>query len=413
MLERIIARFPEGWRELAEVLLAPIAWIPRAQQVLMGFFFESSPVWAYAAKFIVLFLPVLLVIVGIWCTQLAIYTLPFRSNRGHFVSLVLLSWWDAARTVWMYWMGMVRLVGVMAGWVIALATMAVRLVVGLIKEVAMAPFAMGGSLTQTYFQPGVPWVAFVMLVFWCVLEAAIFTYTLLPTVTEVLADLVGGGEAARYTAPVLYMFLLMLIMGSFACVQAMVDAVSKREMKFVVQIVLVEVFVMLFEVLFLYRELVDAVTPWMVEATGTRVGPLVTLAMAAFGWVGIRGMTWFLFGQYGTPPLLAFISRQPIVSEDGSPVRAAMAARPAESPWRKAIDEFKREIGWLHERSEEVLEYLALPVLHLLAAALNFCMILLLARPAFHLPFKALREVTEARDALTALHLLPRKQTSP
>jgi hypothetical protein len=78
-----------------------------------------------------------------------------------------------------------------------------------------------------------------------------------------------------------------------------------------------------------------------------------------------------------------------------------------------AIDDFKREIGWLHERSEEVLEYLALPVLHLLAAALNFTMILLLARPAFHLPFRALREVTDARDALTALHLAPRKQATP
>jgi hypothetical protein len=412
MLEQIIARLPEGWRELAELGLAPIAWIPRAQQVLIGFFFEPSSAWAYTGKFALLFMPVLLVIVGVWCTQLAIYTLPFRSNRGHFVSLVLLSWWDAARTVWMFWVGMVRFVGVMVGWVIALAHMLLRLVIGLVKEVAMAPFTMGGALTQNYFQPGVPWVAFVMLVFWCVLEAAIFTYTLSPTVNEVLADLVGTAETGRYVAPVLYLFLLMLIMGSFACVQALADAARKREIKFLVQIILVEVFVMMFEVLFLYRELVDAVTPWLVEAMGARVGPFFTLALAAFGWVGIRGMTWFLFGQYGTPPLLAFISRQPIESE-GSPRLARAAAPAAASPWRMAIEDFKREIGWLHERSEEVLEYLALPVLHLIAAALNFAMILLLARPAFHLPFRGLREVTEARDALTALHLAPRKQATP
>jgi hypothetical protein len=411
MLEQTIARLPEGLRELAELLMAPIAWVPRAQQLLLGFFFEPSSVWANVGKFALLFMPVLLIVVGIWCTQLAVYTLPFRSNRGHFVSLVLLSWWDAARTIWMFWIGMVRFVWVIAGWIIALVQMAIRMVVGLVKEVAMAPFSMGGSLTSTYFQPGVPWIAFIMLMFWCMLEAAIFTYTLLPTVNEVLADLVGGGESARYTAPVLYMFLLMLIMGSFACVQALTEAAKKREMKFLVQIVLVEVFVMMFEVLFLYRELVDAVTPWMVEATGTRVGPFVTLTMAAFGWVGIRGMTWFLFGQYGTPPLLAFISREPIAAGEGRRMPPPATAA-ATSPWRVAIEDFKREIGWLHERSEEVLEYLALPVLHLLAAALNFAMILLLARPAFNLPFRALREVTEARDALTALHLLPRKQAS-
>ena len=36
-----------------------------------------------------------------------------------------------------------------------------------------------------------PWIAFVMLIFWCVLEAAIFSYTLMPTVTELLADVPG------------------------------------------------------------------------------------------------------------------------------------------------------------------------------------------------------------------------------
>jgi hypothetical protein len=415
MLEQIIGRFPEGWREMAHFLLAPISWVPRAQEELLGFFLASSSGWVRVGLFASLFMPVLLLIVGMWCTQLAVYTLPFRSNRGHFVSLVLLSWWDAARTVWMFWVGMVRFAWVIAGWLIALVHMALRLVVGLVKEVVMAPFSVGGMMTRSYFQPGVPWIAFIMLLFWCALEAAIFTYTLLPTVNEVLADLVGSGEAGRYTAPVLYMFLLMLIMGSFACVQALTDAAKKREMKFLVQIVLVEIFVMMFEVLFLYRELVDAVTPWLVEAMGSRVGPFFTLAIASFGWVGIRGMTWFLFGQYGTPPLLGFISRQPMVAgDDDAPqfARAAPAAAGA-SPWRMAIDDFKQEIGWLHERSEQVLEYLALPVLHLLAAALNFTMILLLARPAFHLPFRALREVTDARDALTALHLAPRKQATP
>jgi hypothetical protein len=348
---------------------------------------------------------VLLLIVGMWCTQLAVYTLPFRSNRGHFVSLVLLSWWDAARTIWMFWIGMVRFVWVIAGWIIALVQMAIRMVVGLVKEVAMAPFSMGGSLTSTYFQPGVPWIAFLMLMFWCVLEAAIFTYTLLPTVTEVLADLVGGGEAARYTAPVLYMFLLMLIMGSFACVQAMVEAVSKREIKFMVQIILVEVFVMLFEVLFLYRELVDAVTPWMVEATGTRVGPLVTLVMAAFGWVGIRGMTWFLFGQYGTPPLLAFISRKPMVDEG----RPRPTNGTAEPPWwRQPVAELKQEIEWLHAKGEELVDYLVLPVLQIAAAALNFGMVLVASRQVFSLPFKNGSEVTQTWEILQNLHLHPR-----
>jgi hypothetical protein len=52
-------------------------------------------------------------------------------------------------------------------------------------------------------------------------------------------------------------------------------------------------------------------------------------------------------------------------------------------------------------------------VLNLLAAMLNFAMILLLARSAFNLPFRGLKEVTETRDALAAMHLAPRKEVHP
>jgi len=200
-------------------------------------------------------------------------------------------------------------------------------------------------------------------------------------------------------------------MGSFACVQALTDAVKKREFKFLVQIVLVELFVMIFEVMFLYRELVDAITPWIAQQTGDKFRPgiVFTLSLATFGWVGVRGMTWFLFGRYGTPPLLAFISRQPMETQDARGVVMPQAAAPA-AWWRAPLEDFKREIGWLHERGDQLLEYLALPVLHLIAAALNFGMVLLTGRPLFSLPFRGLKEALETREVLAGLQLQPRKQ---
>ncbi len=410
MIEEMIGRLPEAWRGLAEVLAAPIAWVPGLQRALIDFFLHSPSGWAAAAKYVFLLFPVMLMVAAIWCTQLAIYTLPFRSGRGRFVSMMLLAWWDAARVVWMYWIGLVRLAGVIVGWGLGLGQLAVRLVTGLLRQVVSAPFTMTSAMTRSYFQPGVPWIAFVMLLFWCVLEAAVFTYTLQPTISEVLADIVGSDDVPRLTVPVLYLLLLMLIMGSFACVQAFVEAVRAREFKFVVQIVLVEVFVMFFEVMFLYRELIDSLTPWIAQETGVRMGLASTLALATFGWLGIRGMTWFLFARYGTPPLLAFIARQPIAGSEAAGPVAAVAGPGAW--WRAPLEEFKREITWLHDKSDEVLEYFALPVLHLLAAALNFATILIVARPVFSLPFRALKEVTETRDLLTVMHLTPRKQAS-
>ena len=37
-------------------------------------------------------------------------------------------------------------------------------------------------------------------------------------------------------------------------------------------------------------------------------------------------------------------------------------------------------------------------------------MVLATARPVFNLPFKSLKEMMEAREALTAMHLQPRRQ---
>ena len=303
--------------------------------------------------------------------------------------------------MWLYWVGMVRVVAVALGWVLGLSRLLARLIVGFVRDIVGIPFAMSGMLMRGYLQPGVPWLAFVMLLFWCVLEAAVFTYTLEPRVAMLVADLTGA-DGARFTMPVLYLLVLTLIVASFACVQALVDAVRTRDSKFLAQILGIEIFSMFFEVMFLYRGVVEVTMPWIARDNTT------TLATAAFGWFGVRGLTWFLFGQYGTPPLLALIARQPLTDAD-SPRSSAVRPEPF---WRRAMDDFRRDLDWLHVKGDEMLEILALPVVHLLGAALNFAMILTTSRPVFNLPFRSLKEVTEARDLETAIQLEPRKQVS-
>src|SRR5213594_4570812 len=405
----LIHRIPEPWRQLTDVLIAPLAWIPKMQHTLWDFFFAPGPWWLVTGKYIFLVFPALLAVAAVWCTQLSLYTLPFRSGRVQFIPTMMLTWWDAARAVWIYWVGMFRFVGVALGWAVTFSTFVMKLLLEIFRQVVLMPFTMTGRMTQTYFRPGVPWVAFVMLVFWCALEAAIFSYTLMPTVTELLTDLVGGESTAHYTTPILYCFLLLLVMGSFACVQSLMDALKKKDFKSIIQMVIVELFVMFFEVMFLYRELIDALTPWISQQTGMKMGLTVTLSLSAFGWIGIRGMTWFLFGQYGTPPMLAFISRQPI-GEEGDPHLAN--AKPAAAWWRQPVEELKKEIDWLHAKSEEILDYLVLPVLQIAAAALNFGMVLVASRQVFSLPFKEGKEITQTWDILQTLHMQPRKQAT-
>jgi hypothetical protein len=395
---------PERWQDLIELLLAPIAWVPRLQEALIAFFTNPAEPWVAAAKYVFLLFPALLGVAAVWVTLLSLYTLPFRARRVRFVGMMLLAWWDAARAVTVFWVGVLRVAGLAVGWVVSLAALVVRLTVESIHRLATTPILLTAQAAHRYVAPGMPWVALLTLIGWCVLEAAVFTYTMLPAVGATLSDLSGGAEASRFTIGVLYAFLLLLVLGSFACLQTLADAVRKRELTFVFQMVVVEALVMFFEVAFLYRQLVGALTPW----TGVPLKPAATLTVAALGWLATRAMTWFLFARYGTEPLLAVIARRPLVPT-GMPEPAPYAVRPM-AWWRGAQDDFRRELDWLHAKGEQLVEYVTLPVLQLVAAALNFGTMLVASRLVFHLPFRTMKEVTDTREMLATFQLTPRKQ---
>jgi hypothetical protein len=399
-MQEIITAFPEQWHQVIGLLLSPITWIPRTHDVLMDFFLRSPSVWIAAAKYLLLLFPAVLGLTAIWCTQLSIYTLPFRTARLQFVSALLLTWWDAARAVWLYWMGLIRLVAALIGWLVLLAGFVVRTLTQGVRHLAMMPFMMS-RMAERYFQPGVPWIAFVALLLWAVLEAIVLTHVLFPPITEILTDLAETQAAARFVGPTLFAFVFAFILGSFACAQALADAVRARQLRFLGQMIGIVIVVAFFQVMFLYREMVVTFTPWFAEY------PAMTVVAATGSWLGVRALTWFLFGQYGTAPLLAFISRRPLTTPDARAYAASEAA--AIAWWQPPLRDLKNEVEWLHAKSDRLLEYLALPVLHVLAAAVNFGMVLIASRPVFQLPFKHLEEIPETRTILTGLHLHPRK----
>jgi hypothetical protein len=158
--------------------------------------------------------------------------------------------------------------------------------------------------------------------------------------------------------------------------------------------VIVESAVMFFEVMFLYRELIDAITPWIAQQSGgtVQLGMGATIALASFGWMGVRGMSWFLFGRFGTPALIAILSRQNM--EKGN----APSVKRQEAPelWRAPIEALKAETKWFHEEARRMSELFALPVLQLFAAALNFAVVTVQSRPMFQLPFKSIDDILHA-----------------
>jgi hypothetical protein len=392
MLEAIQSYLPAEWQRTVEFVGAPLWWIPGWQGFMLGNVLNGVTTAEIVAKVVFLLPPVLVLVVGVWATMGALYTLPFRATRIRFVTTLAYTWWDVGRSMWFFWVGVIRVLLLLVGWVWGLLRLAARIVVSTLKATIESPFVVLDWTSRRYFQPGVPWIAFLLILGWSALEGTIFTYTLLPTISEVLSNITGFDPSVAVVTPILWLLLFLLIAGSFACIEGLARAVRTRQWGQIGQMLFVEFFVMFFEVVFLYRELIDAITPWVAQQTGGQIqlGLTSTLLLAGFGWVGIRGMTWFLFGRYGTPALLSILSRETI----SQPESAMPAQVPAQANvLGEAVDALKKEIDWFKDEGRHVAELLSLPILQLLAVALNFPIVVVRGDPMFRLPFRSLDEV--------------------
>src|SRR5204862_5521100 len=176
-------------QQLVQWVVSGVAWIVPFQSNVFATVLRGQTFWELAGSSVLLMLPAAVFVAGIWGTMVSLYTIPFRLGRSvTLLQSVALAWWDALRMVWFYWAGLVRFLIVLVGWVWGLIKLSGRLIVGTVKGAITSPLAV---LDATSRRPGVPWPAFFMLVFWSMIEATIFTFTLKPTMSELLADLTG------------------------------------------------------------------------------------------------------------------------------------------------------------------------------------------------------------------------------
>ena len=371
-------------------VMAGLAWIVPFQSRIFGFVLQGESFWSLAGMSVLLLLPAAVFIAGIWGTMVSLYTIPFRLGRSvTLLQSVALSWWDALRMVWFYWAGLVKFLIVLVGWVWGLLKLSVQLIIGTLKSAITSPLAM---LDATSRRPGVPWPAFFMLVFWSMIEATIFTFTLKPTASELLGELTGYEVNGFAFVVLLWLFLWVLVAGSFACIQVLNEAIKSKKYGQIISMVAIEIAVAMFEVLFLYRELVDAMTPWLAQQ-GVQLTALETIGLAFFAWVGVRGMTWFLFGRFGAPAMIGLLGRQAFAVQGG----AGQGPAPQMADyWKGPIAALKAEREWFRKEARDVFELASLPVLQVVAAGLNFLFVVFTGRGHFTLPFKSIDEVMAA-----------------
>ena len=370
----------------------------------------GDPPWLLVGKRLFLLLPLAAVAFGYWTTVISVPTILVRARRSTFIGLVLVTWWDLARATFTFWGGALRFVMQLAVSLLGLAQVLVVGVWSVIREVILMPLRLIRNLGSNVMAPGTPWIAVAMTFFWCVFEAVIFTFVMTSLVIDTLSNLAGTQLTETAVRIPLFLFMLFIVLGSYAVLSTWTSALKSRNWATIVKIGVVEAVAMFVEMVFLYREFVDALVPWFAQHTSGKfeLGIAGTLGIAGLTWLGIRSLSWFLFGAAGTPTIMAIIQGQGV----GGPG----AAPGTKTPVRLFSDGFggrlAKEFQWVAEEGEKLVDAFLVPPMQLVAAALNFMTLLVMNRHLFDLPLKSVRDFKDARTLVKELEAPAQKKVA-
>lgn len=387
---------------IGSVVLSVLFFPTFFQKALLEFTWGAGdPLWLASLKRVFLLLPTSAAIVCLWVSILCILTVIVRQRRVEFLKAFFVTWWDFLKSVFAYWGGFFKFLFVLAAALYGLVRIIVLGTWFILQDILLVPFRMIRSVAKSASTPGVPWIAVILTFFWCLVEAVVFTYVMTPLVMDTLSNLTGGELSEGVIRIPLFLFMLFLILGSYAVLAAWTQALATKNVPTILKITLVECVAAFVEVLFLYRELVDSLVPWFAQHTSQDfdLGMGGTLGLGLLAWLGVRGMTWFLFASHGVPVITSIIQGTGLKKPEQS------GTKTMEATFAYTVSfyyHFKADADWVKEKSDELLGAFILPPLQVVSATVNFFILLIASRHLFDLPFKGFRDIMRSKELLQA-----------
>ncbi|MDZ7723954.1 MAG: hypothetical protein U5R06_14380 [candidate division KSB1 bacterium] len=290
---------------LLSVLFFPVYFQQKFVQFSWG---QTDPMVLMLLKRVFLLLPVLALIAACWITIAAFITVIFRHDRQRFVVALVVTWWDLGKAIVTFWGGILRF---LFSFVYSLIALLKVIVVGLwsiIKDLVLLPFRLLSTIGRGVVGSSVPWIAVTLTLFWCIIEATIFTYVMTPLVIDAFSNITGSMLAENAIRIPLFIFLFFIVLGSYAVLSTFMEQTKKKNVSSLIGIGMIEIVVLFVEVIFFYREFVASLIPWFAQySPDFSLGIWGTLAVSCFVWFSVRSLSWFLFASYGTPTLLQII----------------------------------------------------------------------------------------------------------
>ncbi|MEX0646682.1 MAG: hypothetical protein WEA56_17460 [Balneolaceae bacterium] len=380
---------------VAKITLYILLFPTLFQEAFIDFAWAAGdPVILMTLKRIFLLLPVLTILLGCWITIPALVTVLFRQKRKEYVLSLFITWWDLGKAIVSFWGGIVQFV---FNLLVALLELLKVFILGIwyvLQSIVLMPFRLLGSASQKVVGSSIPWIAVFLTLFWVIVETTIFTYVTTPLVVDTMSNITGDQLSVFFIRIPLFTFLFFILLGSYAVLSTFVDSVKKKNVSQIIGIGVIEIIVLFVEVVFLYREFVDALVPWFaMYATDFSVSMTGILAVSTFMWFGIRSLSWFLFASYGTPTIMAVIQGKGLNIEEEPKKKSKKAQAPSQDVANTLIDSIKKDTDWVEEKGQVLLSSFMLPPLQVVAAGINFCTLLVSGSYLFELPFRKLDDI--------------------
>lgn len=364
----------------------------------------GDPMLLMVAKRLFLLLPAFAFILGCWITIPALFTVIFRQNRKEFVISLFITWWDLGKAIIYFWGGIFSF---LFYFVIALLELLKVLVLGIwsaIQMVVVMPFKLVGQATRKVVGSNIPWIAVFLTLFWVFVESTIFTYVMTPLVMDTMSNITGEQLGLLAIRIPLFTFLFFIVLGSYAVLSTFVESAKKKKISQIIGIGVIEIIVLFVEVVFLYREFVDALVPWFaLYAEDFQMTMTGILAVSTFMWFGIRSLSWFLFASYGTPTIMSVIQGKGLKMSEKTSESSVSIHKPAMEYSNGLMDSIKKDVDWVQEKGEELLAAFMLPPLQVIAGAVNFVTLLISGVHLFDLPFKNIEEIKQSKVLIETL----------
>jgi hypothetical protein len=308
-----------------------------------------------------------------------------------------------------FWGGIFKFVFTLIVTTIEFVKVAILAAWSLVQELILMPFRLLGNMGRNVVTSQVPWIAVVLTLFWCFIEAVIFTYVTTPLVVDTFSNITGDTLTENMVRIPLFIFLLFVVLGSYAVLSTFVGSLQKKNVGQIIGIGVIEIVVLFVEVVFLYREFVDALVPWFAQySTNFELGVFWTLAISTFVWFGIRSLSWFLFAAHGTPTIMSVIAGKGLALAEPGENRA----RAYTSTSSAFMEKIKADIAWVKRAGDDLIAAFIIPPLQVIGASLNFCMLLINGQHLFRLPFTKIEDL-KAISSKEEMVAEPQHQNEP